>query len=122
MGNMDVMDIIGIIDIINIINIIDIIIIIDIIDILQHFTTLEDQPAFGRLTSSSCGGLGDRRDPDTSDASPRACGARLGLDFFNSNVFTLTFLSTLKCFLLFLMIFASKIPFIIFYSGLFYFY
>ena len=41
---------------------------------------LEDQPAFGRLTSSSCGGLGDRRDPDTSDVSPRACGARLGLE------------------------------------------
>ena len=28
---------------------------------------LEDQPAEARLTSSSCGGLGDRRDPDTSD-------------------------------------------------------
>ena len=44
------------------------------------FAELEDQPAFGRLTSSSCRGLGDRRDPDTSDDSPRACGARLGLE------------------------------------------
>ena len=41
---------------------------------------LEDQPAEGRLTSSSCGGLGDRRDPDTSDDSPRACGALLGFE------------------------------------------
>ena len=46
----------------------------------KHLSQLEDQPAFGRLTSSSCGGLGDRRDPDTSDDSPRACGARLGLE------------------------------------------
>ena len=45
-----------------------------------YLNVLEDQPAFGRLTSSSCGGLGDRRDPDTSDDSPRACGARLGLE------------------------------------------
>ena len=50
--------------------------------ILKILTKLEDQPAFGRLTSSSCGGLWDRQDPDTSDNSPRACGARLGLDFF----------------------------------------
>ena len=48
--------------------------------LIDLFHTLEDQPAFGRLTSSSCGGLGDRRDPDTSDDSPRACGARLGLE------------------------------------------
>ena len=46
--------------------------------VIYLFEILEDQPAFGRLTSSSCGGLWDRRDPDTSDVSPRACGARLG--------------------------------------------
>ena len=46
----------------------------------QSFEEMEDQLAFGRLTSSSCGGLADRRDPDTSDDSPRACGARLDLE------------------------------------------
>ena len=46
----------------------------------KYLLILEDQPAFGRLTSSSCGGLWDRRDTDTSDDSPRACGARLGLE------------------------------------------
>ena len=59
---------------------------------------LEDQPAFGRLTSSSCGGLGDGRDPDTSDVSPRACGARLGLGFFLFQLFNFNFfqLSTIN--------------------------
>ena len=49
-------------------------------NLLDFFVQLEDQAAEGRLTSSSCGRLGDRRDPDTSDDSPRACGARLGLE------------------------------------------
>ena len=90
----------------------------------QIFNKLEDQPAFGRLTSSSCGGLGDRRDPDTSDVSPRACGARLGLDqpstfimtmmtmmtilILKNGYFSFVFVKNSKCFRIFFDDFPTK--------------